>query len=172
MARTRPPPNCNWGQILIYEFLLSAIGVKVRFMGFDFTQVCHFLGRKGILEPLGRWFSWLGLAHVCLSYGPESLHFSSLGALALWSGSEAVLPAYLMGMVLAEFSTGGHLLHAPSADSDGRISYTILFPSCRNSSIPARPGFRPNGFSGLVVRRGDIENFRTVSFYRTCPSPA
>ena len=29
-----------------------------------------------------------------------------LGALALWSGSEAVLPAYLVGMVLAEFSSG------------------------------------------------------------------
>lgn len=29
-----------------------------------------------------------------------------LGALALWSGSEAVLPAYIVGMVLAEFSLG------------------------------------------------------------------
>lgn len=29
-----------------------------------------------------------------------------LGALAIWSGSEAVLPAYLAGMVLAEFSGG------------------------------------------------------------------
>jgi Kef-type K+ transport system membrane component KefB len=29
-----------------------------------------------------------------------------LGALALWSGSEAVLPAYIIGMVLAEFSSG------------------------------------------------------------------
>lgn len=29
-----------------------------------------------------------------------------LGALALWSGSEAVLPAYLVGMALAEFSSG------------------------------------------------------------------
>jgi Kef-type K+ transport system membrane component KefB len=29
-----------------------------------------------------------------------------LGALALWSGSEAVLPAYLLGIVLAEFSNG------------------------------------------------------------------
>jgi len=29
-----------------------------------------------------------------------------LGALALWSGSEAVLPAYIIGMVLAEFSNG------------------------------------------------------------------
>jgi Kef-type K+ transport system membrane component KefB len=28
-----------------------------------------------------------------------------LGSLALWSGSEAVLPAYLVGMVLAEFSS-------------------------------------------------------------------
>jgi Kef-type K+ transport system membrane component KefB len=32
-----------------------------------------------------------------------------LGALALWSGSEAVLPAYLVGMVLAEFSNGDAL---------------------------------------------------------------
>jgi len=30
----------------------------------------------------------------------------ALGALVLWSGSEAVLPAYLVGMVLAEFSNG------------------------------------------------------------------
>lgn len=32
-----------------------------------------------------------------------------LGALALWSGSEAVLPAYLAGMVLAEFSSADAL---------------------------------------------------------------
>lgn len=32
-----------------------------------------------------------------------------LGALALWSGSEAVLPAYIAGMVLAEFSSGDTL---------------------------------------------------------------
>ena len=31
-----------------------------------------------------------------------------LGALALWSGSEAVLPAYLAGMLLAEFATKEH----------------------------------------------------------------
>jgi glutathione-regulated potassium-efflux system ancillary protein KefC len=30
----------------------------------------------------------------------------ALGSLAYWSGSEAVLPAYLVGMVLAEFSAG------------------------------------------------------------------
>ncbi len=30
----------------------------------------------------------------------------ALGALAIWSGSEAVLPAYLVGMILAEFSNG------------------------------------------------------------------
>jgi Kef-type K+ transport system membrane component KefB len=32
-----------------------------------------------------------------------------LGALALWSGSEAVLPAYLAGMILAEFAAQNHL---------------------------------------------------------------
>ncbi|MDH7514404.1 MAG: cation:proton antiporter [Bacteroidota bacterium] len=33
----------------------------------------------------------------------------ALGSLALWSGSEAVLPAYLVGMVLAEFSSNDTL---------------------------------------------------------------
>ncbi|MBN2132731.1 MAG: cation:proton antiporter [Sedimentisphaerales bacterium] len=37
------------------------------------------------------------------------LSLFGLGALALWSGSEAVLPAYLVGMVLAEFSNGDDL---------------------------------------------------------------
>jgi Kef-type K+ transport system membrane component KefB len=32
-----------------------------------------------------------------------------LGALAVWSGSEAVLPAYLVGIVLAEFANNDHL---------------------------------------------------------------
>ncbi len=32
-----------------------------------------------------------------------------LGALAVWSGSEAVLPAYLVGIVLAEFAGNDHL---------------------------------------------------------------
>ena len=32
-----------------------------------------------------------------------------LGALAYWSGSEAVLPAYVVGIVLAEFATAEHL---------------------------------------------------------------
>lgn len=32
----------------------------------------------------------------------------AMGALAIWSGSEAVLPAYLAGMVLAEFSSQNH----------------------------------------------------------------
>jgi Kef-type K+ transport system membrane component KefB len=31
-----------------------------------------------------------------------------LGAIALWSGSEAVLPAYIAGMLLAEFVTNEH----------------------------------------------------------------
>ena len=31
-----------------------------------------------------------------------------MGALAMWSGSEAVLPAYIAGMVLAEFSSENH----------------------------------------------------------------
>jgi len=33
----------------------------------------------------------------------------AMGALAIWSGSEAVLPAYIAGMVLAEFASENHI---------------------------------------------------------------
>ncbi|MBI4834763.1 MAG: cation:proton antiporter [Planctomycetes bacterium] len=38
-----------------------------------------------------------------------SLVLFALGALAIWSGSEAVLPAYIAGMVLAEFASQNHI---------------------------------------------------------------
>lgn len=38
-----------------------------------------------------------------------SFSLFGLGALALWSGNEAVLPAYISGMVLAEFTQRNHL---------------------------------------------------------------
>ncbi len=59
------------------------------------------------LPPVSRWLS-RGYAHRTAAIRTKwvILVLFSLGALALWSGSEAVLPAYLAGMVLAEFSNG------------------------------------------------------------------
>jgi len=60
-----------------------------------------------ILPSLSRWLTRV-YAHRTAAIRTKWVIFIlfGLGALALWSGSEAVLPAYLVGMVLAEFSNG------------------------------------------------------------------
>jgi len=59
------------------------------------------------LPFISRWLT-RGYAHRTAAIRTKwiILILFALGALALWSGSEAVLPAYLVGMVLAEFSNG------------------------------------------------------------------
>lgn len=61
----------------------------------------------GVLPFTSRWLTRI-YAHRTAAIRTKwvILILFGLGALALWSGSEAVLPAYLIGMVLAEFSNG------------------------------------------------------------------
>src|SRR5271166_5437942 len=54
-----------------------------------------------------------------------------LGSLAVWSGSEAVLPAYIIGMVLAKHRRQGSSPDPPPADLDLRIADAVLFHSRR-----------------------------------------
>lgn len=60
-----------------------------------------------VLPVAGRWLTRI-YAHRTAAIRTKwvLLVLFGLGALALWSGSEAVLPAYIVGMVLAEFSNG------------------------------------------------------------------
>ena len=60
-----------------------------------------------------------------------------LGALALWSGSEAVLPAYIAGMVLAGSAARDAHWIRRLQDLDGRISYALLFSSSRDAGVVA-----------------------------------
>jgi len=72
---------------------------------FIFIAVSTFV--LAILPLLSRWLTRT-YAHRTAAIRTKwvVLVLFGLGALALWSGSEAVLPAYLVGMVLAEFSNG------------------------------------------------------------------
>jgi len=60
-----------------------------------------------ILPATSRWLTGM-YAHRTAAIRTKWVVFVlfGLGALALWSGSEAVLPAYIAGMVLAEYSNG------------------------------------------------------------------
>lgn len=63
-----------------------------------------------VLSPLSRWLTRT-YAYRTAAIRTKWLIFIlfGLGALAFWSGSEAVLPAYLAGIVLAEFSAADAL---------------------------------------------------------------
>jgi len=50
-----------------------------------------------------------------------------LGSLAAWSESEAVLPAYVIGMVLAGTVGRDHRPHSPSENFNFRIPDTLFF---------------------------------------------
>src|SRR5271170_3911783 len=67
----------------------------------------------------------------------------ALGGLALWAGSEAVLPAYLIGMVLAGTVGKDHSRPSPE-DPDFWISYAVLFHPCRFVCLRAGTRCRPN----------------------------
>jgi len=59
------------------------------------------------LSPLSRWLTRIyAYRTAAIRTKWVMVILFGLGALAIWSGSEAVLPAYLVGMVLAEFSNG------------------------------------------------------------------
>ena len=77
-----------------------------------------------------------------------------LGALAFWSGSEAVLPAYLVGMVLAETREGDALWVTAAPDVDGRLSHAFLFSSGRHAGFPSRPDF--GAFYIFVLLAGKV----------------
>jgi glutathione-regulated potassium-efflux system ancillary protein KefC len=60
-----------------------------------------------VLPSISRWLTKVyGYRTAAIRTKWIILVLFGLGALSLWSGSEAVLPAYIVGMVLAEFSNG------------------------------------------------------------------
>jgi Kef-type K+ transport system membrane component KefB len=87
----------------------TVIALGLLFAPFTYKTVI-FIGATALVLALlpftSRWLTRI-YAHRTAAIRTKWIIFIlfGLGALALWSGSEAVLPAYIVGMVLAEFSS-------------------------------------------------------------------
>ena len=92
-----------------------------------------------------------------------------LGALSIWSGSEAVLPAYIVGMVLAEFSNDDTFWIRRLRTLTVGFLDALLFPAGGNLRFFARSGFGTVCISYFTGRESPIENIRTISGYRKVP---
>ena len=91
----------------------TVIALGVLFGPFTYKTVIFVVGTAFALTILPFSSRWLSRVYAYRTAAIRTkwiiLVLSGLGALALWSGSEAVLPAYLVGMVLAEFSSNDAL---------------------------------------------------------------
>ncbi len=89
------------GTVIALGLLFAPFTLKT----FVFVGVTAFI--LAILPLVSRWLTRIYANRTAaIRTKWVMLVLFGLGALALWSGSEAVLPAYLIGMVLAEFSNG------------------------------------------------------------------
>ena len=93
-----------------------------------------------------------------------------LGALALWSGSEAVLPAYLAGMVLAKTVGRDHFLYPPPADADDRLPHAVLLHPGRFAGFAAGAGRGAAGVSVALPGQIGIQDLRPLSGGRHVPA--
>ncbi len=92
-----------------------------------------------ILPLVSRWLSKTYSSHTnAVKTKWVILVLFGLGSLALWSGSEAVLPAYLIGMVLAEFSTNDvHWIHRMRTLTVGFLTPFYFLRAGTLVSLPA-----------------------------------
>ncbi len=88
----------------------TVIALGLLFAPFTYKTVIFVVVMTIVLIMLPASSRWLTLIYAHRTAAIRTkwiiLVLFGLGALALWSGSEAVLPAYIVGMVLAEFSNG------------------------------------------------------------------
>jgi glutathione-regulated potassium-efflux system ancillary protein KefC len=86
-----------------------------------------------------------------------------LGGLAVWSGSEAVLPAYLIGMVLAGTVGKRSLPDPPSTHPDVWSVDAVLFHPRGQFCFGARADGRSAGFRRAILRQDGLEAARSVA---------
>lgn len=86
----------------------TVIALGLLFAPFTYRTVIFIIVTATVLSLLPFLTRWLSRIYAYRTAAIRTkwviLVLFGLGTLALWSGSEAVLPAYLIGMVLAEFS--------------------------------------------------------------------
>jgi len=106
--------NTEFGKGILGACFINDLGTVIAlgllFAPFTYKTVVFVVVTAFLLAILPFTSRWLtrAYAHRTAAIRTKWVIFVlfGLGALALWSGSEAVLPAYLVGMVLAEFSNG------------------------------------------------------------------
>lgn len=107
-----------FGKVILAACFVNDLGTVLA-LGFLFAP----FGGRTVIFALALLLGLLvlppGLRHLFARYGGGTYEFEAkvlllvlfaLGAVAVWSGSEAVLPAYLVGMVLAELVGKDHHL--------------------------------------------------------------
>ncbi len=85
-----------------------------------------------------------------------------LGALALWSGSEGVLPAYIAGMVLAGKAAKDEFWIQALAHFDYWFSYAFLLSPRRHARFSWRPHFGTSHLPCAARWKGALQNFWSV----------
>jgi len=103
----------DYGKGILGACFINDLGTVIA-LGLLFAPFTYktfiFIGATAVvlafLPTTSRWLTRI-YAHRTAAIRTKWIIFVlfGLGALALWSGSEAVLPAYIVGMVLAEFSS-------------------------------------------------------------------
>ncbi|HCU34348.1 MAG TPA: potassium transporter Kef [Armatimonadetes bacterium] len=104
----------EFGKGILGACFINDLGTVVA-LGLIFAPFTHkttiFVGVTAfvllILPATSRWLTRIyGHRTAAIRTKWVILVLFGLGALAVWSGSEAVLPAYIVGMILADFSNG------------------------------------------------------------------
>src|SRR5271168_1307677 len=89
-----------------------------------------------------------------------------MGALASWADSEAVLPAYLIGMVLAGYRRQGSCARPTPEDIDVRTADAVLLHSRGLFCFDTRACRSPSGIFVFLSRQGRHEDRRSVSCHQ------
>ena len=79
-----------------------------------------------------------------------------LGGIAVWSGSEAVLPAYIIGMVLAGSVGKDHFPDPKASYADIRTANALLLHSGGQLRVRSRSDWRTAGVGGAVLRQDGL----------------
>ncbi len=152
----------------------TVIALGLLFAPFSYKTIVFIVGSVAALSALPSITAWLTrhYAHRTAAIRTKwvMLTLFGLGALALWSGSEAVLPAYLAGMVLAgSAARDAHWIRRLRTLTVGFLT-PFYFLRAGTLGVPAGPARGSVGFSSFAHGQGGVKDFWPLSLYQPFPS--
>ena len=151
----------------------TVIALGLLFAPFTYKTIVFIAGSVAVLASLPFTTAWLTrhYAHRTAAIRTKwiMLILFGLGALALWSGSEAVLPAYLVGMVLAgSAARDTHWIRRLRTLTVGFLTPFYFLP-CRDARVFAGSACGAAGVHRLSwqgARRRFSASIRFISAFR------